>query len=412
MFERLRRFFSKSTSLDDARELFATEAAEIIGALPQITKVERVPDDFALLLRAQNGHEHRVFLTNAYAEARDMSPADRKRHILHMFGAIGHEIEQSWESARSMLVPVLRSATFGFEIAAKAPEAAFVRRPFLPFLDRVVAVDQPTAMHYVGVQQLDTWKLTEAEVFAAADARIHLLADPAIEKYDAPHGPAWIVATRDSYEACRLLVPGWLASFRGRVEGEPVAIVPQRSMLLVSGDARPEQIEWLLDKAEGEFNESNRRLSPAPYSANAAGQVVPYVPGPDHPLAQKVRIAHEKLALYEYGAQKEALEAAHEADGTDVFVASYQVFQAPDGRIRSMAVWTKTVDTYLPRAESVMLVELGDGEGAAPKHTVQVPFEAVEARLTPVPGLHPVRYQTGEFPDEAELQALAAAYGG
>lgn len=32
--------------------------------------------------------------------------------------------------------------------------------------------------------------------------------------------------------------------------------------------------------------------------------------------------------------------------------------------------------------------------------------------LTPVPGLHPPRYQTGEFPDEAKLRALAAAHGG
>jgi hypothetical protein len=39
-------------------------------------------------------------------------------------------------------------------------------------------------------------------------------------------GPLQIVASSDTYESSRLVVPAWLASFRSKGEGEPVGIIP------------------------------------------------------------------------------------------------------------------------------------------------------------------------------------------
>jgi hypothetical protein len=62
---------------------------------------------------------------------------------------------------------------------------------------------------------------------------------------------------------------------------------------------------------------------------------------------------------------------------------------------------------YLPRTERVMVLVLADQRGAEPKAAVEVPFEAIENRLTPVPNLHPVRFETtGAFPSEEELSVL------
>src|SRR5271165_1198593 len=95
-------------------------------------------------------------------------------------------------------------------------------------------------------------------------------------------------------------------------------IVPERATLMVGGDGRPEMIERLLDKAEREFAASNRRLSPAIYTADDAGKIVPYARPAGDPLAMKVTIAHEKLAIYEYGQQREALDKLYEKNGPDV----------------------------------------------------------------------------------------------
>jgi hypothetical protein len=40
---------------------------------------------------------------------------------------------------------------------------------------------------------------------------------------DAPYA-TWLVSSNDMYESSRLLLPGWLASFGGKVSGRPVAI--------------------------------------------------------------------------------------------------------------------------------------------------------------------------------------------
>ena len=316
---------------------------------------------------------------------------------------------ETWETARATLLPVLRGATYGVEMWAKQRSAAFARRPFLPYIDHAVVIDEPTSMHYVSRHAIERWGVTEEAVFAAAEERLSLLAAPSVEPHDDDaHGPLWIVTSNDTYESSRLLVRGWLASFRGRVEGNPVAIIPERSTLIVGGDARPEMIELLLDKAEEEFTASKRRLSPALYSVDAQGAVVPYARRSTDPLAAKVKVAHEKLAIYEHRAQKEVLDALHEEREEDVFVGRYLVFEGADAPLpRSLSVWTKGVRSYLPRTEKVILLVPGEGPGAKPKASVEVPFEAIRDRLTPVPEHRPERFETtGEFPTDGELRSF------
>ena len=77
-------------------------------------------------------------------------------------------------------------------------------------------------------------------------------------------------------------------------------------------------IERLLDKAEREFLASTRAISPAIYAEDETMKLVPYERPEGDPLANAVRLAHEKLAHYEYATQKEALDKRHEAEEVDV----------------------------------------------------------------------------------------------
>jgi hypothetical protein len=388
----------------DPRDVFAAEVMDFLNALPNVLSVTRVPDSFAVAVELEDGGAPTLFLDNAFADTRELSPEDRAARLAFMFGSLAEpRRELTWDEARGALVPILRGATYGIELWASQPDAAPLRRPFLPFLDVVVALDEPRTMSLVGRSKVAGWGITEEEVLAAVQRNLRLFAETPIQLHDDVHGPLWIVASDDTYEASRLLVPGWLASFRGRVDGNPTAIVPDRALVLVGGDARVEMLRRLLEKADREFNASTRRVSPALYTVDKDDAVVPYAPPADHPLAAEVRLAHEQLANYEYGTQKAALDEAYEREGRDVFVANYQVYRTKaggvgsTGGVRSLSVWTQGVETYLPRTEVVVLLTPGATPDDDPT-VVEVPFEELLHRLTPVAGLHPARFATGEFP--------------
>ena len=77
-----------------------------------------------------------------------------------------------------------------------------------------------------------------------------------------------------------------------------------------------------------------------------------------------------------------------------MYVASYDVLRARDGTSpQSFSVWTRGVRT-IPETEKVMLLITGD-EGGKPKAVVEARFEAIRDRLTPVPDVHPARFDDG-----------------
>jgi hypothetical protein len=267
-------------------------------------------------------------------------------------------------------------------------------------------IDLPTSMSYVNAKSVADWGVGEDEVFAAIAQRLDDLASVEVSLYDRDQGPLWHVTSNDSYETSRLLVPGWLASFAGKVEGRPIAIMPERATIMIAGDARPEMITRLLAKADREYRASNRRISPALYTIDDDGVVIPFRRPDGAPLASELAIAHEKLALEEYDIQKNALDQLDE----DVFVATYTAY-VREGRPLSRAVWTVDVPTHLPKTDVVVLLVPGAGEDDEPREVIEAPWDAVAHRLKPVPGLHPPRFATLDFPDESERRRLTRVSG-
>ncbi|HEX7664672.1 MAG TPA: DUF1444 family protein [Polyangiaceae bacterium] len=384
----------------------------LLESYERVSSVMPTPDAYGLDVELEDGGKQTVFLENMFVELRELSPDDKRDALEHALASFREAPPPptTWPDVRPQLLLAIRAATYGQELADKIPDAEFERRPFVPFVDVVVVIDSPTSMAFVNRKSLQDWKVSADEVFAAAEGNLPAFASTAMQLYDQSHGPAWLVASQDTYEASRLLLPGWLASFRGKVEGNPIAIMPDRSTVIIGGDARPDMVTWLLEKAEREFGASPRRLSPALYGVDDEGRVVPYRRTADDELAKKVDLAHERLAMYEYGNQKEYFDAANEREGVDVFIASYQVFKSEDGALNVMSLWTETVHTVLPRTRTVALNVLDDTRKKS-KRIVRVPFEALLDRLKRVEGAHPELWETsGKFPSSEELDAFAARY--
>lgn len=379
-------------------------------AHPLVERVEPVAGEpLAFKLYARGADEPwQVFLGNAFRETRDSTP-DEKLAAIERLLSIHDVVDDvlSWDEVRPLLVPLVRMTGFG---GAMAGAAELLGRPFVPCLRLFVGIDRGDTFSYATKKQVAEWQQSDVSVYACAQAvlQAHVDGEPSgdVACYDdsASYG-IWHVTRDDSYESSRLALPGFLESFRGRVPGNPIAIVPHRSLLVISGDGSDAAIARLAQMAEAEFNASPRSISPALYTVAAGHTVVPLHLPREHPQHLAVERGHRILAASCYGDQKGLLDAQYEESQRDVFVATLGLLADKQTReVRSWASWKQGVESLLPVADLVAL-------GADDAKPLFVPWdkllELLPQGLELEPGHDPPRYLTRTFPSAAQLEALA-----
>jgi hypothetical protein len=349
--------------------------------------------------REAGGSVATVNLGTLYQEAAGAAPAERDARIARLAADVvtPAELPETWEQVAPLLRPVLRPATFG-------QGTDVLGWPALPYLRELVVIDQPTTMAYVKTDKLAAWGVPAAEVFATARANVARFA--ALADEPPAGGPALLrfVDDGDGYFASRLLLDGWLAGLAGRVGGRPVAFVPDQNTLLVTGD-QPDTLGSLFELVESEYREAARAVSPAAYTVDDAGRVVPYAAPAGHPVGAAIHRAEVVLAATEYGAQGEELNKRHQKEGADIFVANLLAAGRDDGSLFTVASWADGVETLLPEADFVAF----PGEDTFYAGWDEV---ARTAGLEPVDGLYPPRYHVRGWPPVAvmdQLRALATA---
>jgi hypothetical protein len=270
-----------------------------------------------------------------------------------------YEVEPSWAEAAPTLMPMLRSAMFG----AFEGGSLLAKRSFLPYLGLFIGHDAKDRIGVATQETLTRWNQSFDSAAIRAFDNLHACVAqtegaPDYAPYDtrSPY-PIWHVTRGDAYESSRLALPGYLASFADKVEGKPIAIVPHRGQLVISGDAHAESVLRLAHLAEHEFQASPRAVSPALYSIGPDGGVVPYRAPPGHPQFSLLERGHYLLALACYAEQKRVLDARFEQLGEDVFVASFTVQANRDsGKLSSLCTMTQGVPALLPETDKVALV--------------------------------------------------------
>jgi hypothetical protein len=413
IFDKVRQAFGAGHATPEPpspRDLFAAAVEQAVRQVPSVTSVSRSPEGFGLLVE-RVGKKQSLFLDNVFAETRDMSPEQRRERIVRFVRSMDtpDATAMSWEEVRPKLAPLLRTPALFGGLAEVVGDKLPIHRPFAPFLIECVGVDSENGISYAAPHMIARWGVPPSDVFAAARemGRAYFTDDVGPYDPEAPY-PLWHVARDDSYESSRLLVPGWLASFAGKVNGRPVAIAPHRSLLVVGGDGDERCLRRLIDSAAAEFRASPRGISPALYTVDDDGTVVPLVLPTGHALAGDVAVGHVMLAMSEYEAQKAQLDRRL---GEDVFVASFQGLKSPEGKVISYTTWLKNVASLLPRTDQVFL---GLGAGGNGKEVLRVPWPALmdvaADCLSQEPGLDPPRWRTKGWPTEeaiAELRAVA-----
>jgi hypothetical protein len=267
-------------------------------------------------------------------------------------------------------------------------------------------------MAYVTIDQLRTWGVGPDEVFATGRANLAGLAsvswraDPDAAASGAG-GPAMLrfIDSGDDYFIARLLLDGWLARLTDHLGGRPVAFIPDTQTLLVVRED-PDLLLQVLPRVEQEYAEAPRSLSPAAYSVDGSGAVVPYAVNEPAELATLVRRAERMLAQAEYASQKEWLDASHEKHAVDVHVAELMMFRRPDGSVFTATTWTRDVDALLPRAD---VVGFATHDGSQEPFFVPWDVVVAETGLAPEVGTAPPRYSVTAWPAEPALSRLRTA---
>lgn len=397
---------SAEESSESAHDQFAAEVLDAVLATGLVRSARYDAEAFSIVYEKDGTGT--IYLHNTYRETVGIDASERAERIQRLITILSSSAgAMSWAQARPNLRPVLRGVSFGQSVPgpttvddqpADAKDRRLLARPALPYLNELVVVDEPTSMAYVTQVRLTEWGVGPDEVFAAA--RENLATSAAALAGPATEGQRAVLRFLDDgngYLTSMLLVDGFLGSLAPHVGGRPVAFIAHKDSLLVTAD-EPDALPALFKLVEEEFREAVRSISPAAYTCDDAGRVVPYQAPAGSAAAQAAHRAEVLLASSEYAGQKEALETRFEDNG--IFVGSVLVAQRPDESVFSVAVWGFDVDTLLPEADFVAFQ--GDHE----QLTVPFAVAVAEASLVPEPDYLPTRYHVTAWPPEPVMSRL------
>jgi hypothetical protein len=371
-----------------------------------IEDVHEIAGEFALKI----GGKSTVFLSNIYANFCS-APRSRRRAVLAEFVSGAASIPampllpDDFAAAKPGLMPAIRDAAY-FSIfrliqqkdGENDPGMEVVTKPLVGGLRVELAYDTERNITSVNRESLEKWGVSPEEAFAAAKDNLWERTDPG--KVAGQGGVYWS-QWGDSYDSSRILFPELI--YRLSVDGDPVAFVPNRNELWVTGSNNVAGLASLLrDGVESHFKRGHP-LSPDLYRL-VDGAWEAYVPE-DEALRNLWRTLKRQRDLIDYAQQQELINAIHKKEDIDIFVASYKIYERKDGFAYSACVWTNGVDSSIPQADNIAFMM--DAEGG--DHIV-VPWAAAAAIVGELmekeAELVPVRYRVREFPGAEQVEKL------
>jgi len=190
------------------------------------------------------------------------------------------------------------------------------------------------------------------------------------------------------------------------VRGDPVALVPNRDILLITGSEDANGLLTIASVAQDALKQP-RFLSGI--AVRLVGEEwVQFFPPPDHPAYSRLRLLRAHTIGRDYSNQTDALKALYEKRDEDIFVAPWTLMRKHDSEeVISYTVWSDGVEALLPEADMVYFFRMkgeNDGEIVANAPWPRV-REIVGDRMKPE-GLYPERYRVTTFPNAEELTAL------
>ncbi|MBZ0185926.1 MAG: hypothetical protein K8F91_06690 [Candidatus Obscuribacterales bacterium] len=396
-------WIEKVLGIKPNKDKFAEIARKAIKEHSGNSKIDYDPIEFMLVLHDADGAiSGSYYLGNAYEVYCTASRLEKDKVLKSFFGPMP-EIPQALDAARQHLLPCVRARSF-FEENRLLPIAGGDKSLDLPY--KIIAehfavslvFDGPETIMQIDSNQYKKWNTSIDELLPGAIANL-------VEATECPaemvFPGVYLYNLADSHDASRLMLIDRIRQCQ--VQGRPVMMIPNRDLLIITGESDHDGQSKMLQIANQALNEIRSVLGiPLVLSGD---DWYCWQPSDYHPDCQQFGYLKLSSLAGIYEAEKVRLESRYEADGTDIFVASFMVLQSEDtGRYWSTASWAEGVDTLLPEVDSISFV------GADQELKCMAPWveaqEIVGSRMTALDS-YPKRYRVESFPDASELLELA-----
>jgi hypothetical protein len=264
-----------------------------------------------------------------------------------------------------------------------------------------LAFDLPDSIVTLSRSTLDAWGVG---FDLALDVAQSNLVDVSPPRFESLVPGAYVSAWRDHYDASRLLLVDLIRSLP--VKGDPVAMVPHRDLLIVTGSEDPRGLKAMAELTQKAASEA-RFMTAIPVRLQWT-EWVPFELPAGHPHLETFALLRAQSILRDYDEQSELLERLYEQRCDDTFVASYTATRdGGTGRIESYCVWPKGVESLLPRADTVYFYDGGDQIDGEPFGAPWQAVVEVVGELMTKEDLLPERFRVERFPTDRQLGILA-----
>lgn len=361
-------------------------------------------DEFCLIVREDGRQTGVLNLTNVYAEHLKLSKADRAGHVTHiarMMATAAQQLPDEFEDASYDLMPSIRSKSYVEMIRLQAELESGMGGSSIPYeevgghLAAHVVFDLPGSTVLIEGSVLEGWGTT---FYEAMETARYNLQEREFALAKAGDG-VYLSVTGDDYDASRLLLTELVSELE--VKGEPVALVPNRDSLLITGSEDEQGLELVARIAEQALEEP-RPISAIPICFNGV-EWVDWKPRGNSSLQQQFSILETKSLAGDYATQKRLLDALYEKNRTQRYIAQY-AFAKKKGRFFNYCVLTEGLVTLAPKTE--YLVFCRDPQNITASARWERAAEVLDGLQEPVDDLYPPRFLVSRFPTSDQLARL------
>jgi len=220
---------------------------------------ERFPDNQLTLeeptiifLKSSTGVEHRIFLDNLWIQLKETE--DGRRELVERYLAMIVSPQQSQSAIQpSQIIPIIKDSIYLEMLKDQAVADHFAADVWVVYAvdleDRTQSLSSDT-MKELGLER------TNLRDLAIANLRRVL---PEIEYHGT--GPWFLITAGGDYVASILLLDNVWEELAGQVEGDIVAAVPTRDVLLFTGAKSKEGLAAIREKATGLVNGGDHVIS-------------------------------------------------------------------------------------------------------------------------------------------------------
>ena len=323
-----------------------------------------------------------------------------------------YKVPDRWEDAAPLLLPKLRPRVWYtlLELRARAQgqdAVGIAHEPLGEHYAVELVCDFPQTCTSVPAATLAAWGKTFSEAMMTATRNLRGREARSVAEVRGKDGKGTLVIAMngDTYDATRLLLADSVLETVGK-RFDPVALPVHRDILLLADPSEPGSLELLAALGAREAN------MPYPIAAvpirRSFGAWQPWLPPEGDPGRPALAALARDSITHDYTEQMEAIYAAHEREGVDIFVASRLGPTGPSDEM--IATWTRGVHAWLPLADRVVLGGDGpDGEHVTDADVRWDALVAIAGHLMKPLDMWPPRWEVREYPDAATLAKLAAA---